>query len=169
MLTLFYFILFFIFYILSDITYFQWNFNYYLADLGRARNCSTNTQILFWSKAYPEEQKLRQNENCNKTVNNANNTIFISITTLICPWYPEVNPIFHPFTQFFTINSSFTNTILLITAQNCDRQRIFNKTAYVQSQHFTSAQKNLLQQSSWRSWYFLCLQKTTSLTDSATK
>ena len=44
----------------------------------------------FNPKFYPKVRKLRQNKNCNKTENNANNTIFISITTLIPLWYPEV-------------------------------------------------------------------------------
>ena len=44
-------------------------------------------------------------------------------------------------TSFFTINSSFTNTILLKTAQNCYEHRIFNKTTYLQSQDSTPALK----------------------------
>ena len=44
-------------------------------------------------------------------------------------------------TQVFTINSSFPNTILLKTVYNRDRQRIFDKTAYVQNQDFTLALK----------------------------
>ena len=48
-------------------------------------------QIVFNLNFYPEARKLRQNENCDKTANNANNTIFISITTLIPLWYPELN------------------------------------------------------------------------------
>ena len=42
------------------------------------------------------------------------------------------------FTPFSPIISSFNNNILLKkTAQNCDGQCIFDKTAYVQSQDFT--------------------------------
>ena len=50
-------------------------------------------------------------------------------------------PFLNFFTRFFTITSSFTNTILLKTAHNHDRQRIFDKTAYVQSQDFTPTLK----------------------------
>ena len=48
-------------------------------------------QICFNSKFYPEARKLRQNENCDKTANYANNTFF-GITTLLPRWYLEVNP-----------------------------------------------------------------------------
>ena len=37
------------------------------------------------------------------------------------------------FYSIFTIKFSFTNTSLLKAAQSCDRQHIFNKTAYFQS------------------------------------
>ena len=77
-------------------------------------------QILFNHKFYPEALKLHHNKNCNKTENNANITIFISITTLIPLWYPEIHPFWPFFPPFFTIESSFTNTILLKTAQNRD-------------------------------------------------
>ena len=49
-------------------------------------------QIFFNPKFYPAARKLCQVENCDKTANNANNTIFSSITTLIPLWHPEVNP-----------------------------------------------------------------------------
>ena len=39
------------------------------------------------------------------------------------------------------LNSSFTNTILLRTAQNRDWQRILDKTVYFQSQDLTTAEK----------------------------
>ena len=61
------------------------------------------TSIFFFlnRKFYQEARKLGQKENCNKTANNANNTIIISITTLIPLWYPKVNP-FWPFLHHFS-------------------------------------------------------------------
>ena len=49
-------------------------------------------QIFVNPKLFADACKLHKNEKCDKTANNANNTIFISITTLIPLWYPEVNP-----------------------------------------------------------------------------
>ena len=97
-------------------------------------------QIFLNPKFHPEARKLCQNENRDKTANNANNTICITITTFIPLWYPALNISDH-LTPFFTTNSSFTKAILLKTAQNCDREHIFDKTAYGQSQDFTLAQK----------------------------
>ena len=67
--------------------------------------------------------------------------LFFSITSLLPLWYPEINPFLALFTPFFTVNCFFTNTILLKIAQNCDKQHIFDKTAYVQSQNFTQSIK----------------------------
>ena len=49
-------------------------------------------RILFNPKFFPEACNLRQNDKCVKTANNANDIIFISITTFIPLWCPEVNP-----------------------------------------------------------------------------
>ena len=51
-------------------------------------------ELIFFSylKFYQKARKLRRNENCNKTANNANNNIFLSTTTLIPLWYQEINP-----------------------------------------------------------------------------
>ena len=62
--------------------------------------------IIFNQKFYPEALLLRQNENCDKTANTTNHTIFSSITTFIPLWYPEVNPFEPFFIPFFTIHSS---------------------------------------------------------------
>ena len=55
----------------------------------------------FNPKLYPEARKLCQNLNFNKTGNNANTTIFMSITTLIPLGYQEVNlfDLLHSFSQ----------------------------------------------------------------------
>ena len=55
-------------------------------------NLFTGADFYCNSNFYPETHKLRQNLNCDKTANNANNTLCISIDTLIPLWYPEVNP-----------------------------------------------------------------------------
>ena len=83
------------------------------------------------------------NENCNQTVNNANNTIFISITTLIPLQYPEEHlsdllNLFFKTKKILLYQHKFTKKR---TAQKHDRQHIFDKTAYVQSQDLTPAQK----------------------------
>ena len=71
-------------------------------------------QIFFHLRFYPEARKFRKNVNCDKKANHANNTIFISITTLIPLWYPEYTlsdpfyPIVHnklfPYQHNFTKN-----------------------------------------------------------------
>ena len=48
-------------------------------------------QIFFHLRFYPEARKFRKNVNCDKKANHANNTIFISITTLIPLLYHMVS------------------------------------------------------------------------------
>ena len=84
-------------------------------------------------KVYPDAHKLRPNEKCNKTDNNANNTIFTNTTTFIL-FGIQKKKYFWPFLHHL-------HTILLKTVQIGDRQHIFNKTVYVQSQDFTSGIK----------------------------
>ena len=100
-------------------------------DIGM-ENINSFTQVNFLNqKSYPKVRKLFQNENGVKTANNADSTIFTCITTQIPFFVSRSKHFLTLFTSFFAINSSFINNFFLKTVQNCDRERVFDKTAVV--------------------------------------